>query len=75
MMRTTLNIDDDVLRAARSLAEEERKSLGAVVSDLIRRALTPDDRTRYQGEFPVFRVREGTPPLTPEMVARALDEE
>ncbi|MGI9039445.1 MAG: antitoxin [Gemmatimonadota bacterium] len=74
-MRTTLNIDDDVLRAARSLADEERKSLGAVVSDLIRRALTPDDRTRYQGAFPVFRVREGTPPLTPEMVARALDEE
>jgi hypothetical protein len=38
-MRTTLNIDDDVLQAAREIAKRERRSVGAVISDLIRKAL------------------------------------
>ena len=33
-MRTTLDIDDDVLRAARNQARRERKSLGKVMSEL-----------------------------------------
>ena len=37
-MRTTLDIDDDVMAAARELAREEGSSIGAVVSDLARRA-------------------------------------
>lgn len=39
-MRTTLDIADDVLAAARELARREHRTLGAVVSDLVRRALT-----------------------------------
>lgn len=74
-MRTTLNLDDDVLRAARALADEEGCSLGRMVSELMRRGLAPRNRTEYRAEFPVFRVKEGSPPLTPEMVERALDEE
>lgn len=38
-MRTTLDIDDDVLAAAREHAARERRSLGAVLSDLAREAL------------------------------------
>ena len=38
-MRTTLDIDDDVLQAAREHAARERKSLGAVVSALARESL------------------------------------
>jgi hypothetical protein len=38
-MRTTLDLDDDVLRAARALAARERRSLGAVVSALARQSL------------------------------------
>jgi hypothetical protein len=38
-MRTTLDIDDDVLQAAREHAALERKSLGAVISELARDAL------------------------------------
>ena len=38
-MRTTLDIADDVLRAARELARRERKTIGEAVSDLARRAL------------------------------------
>lgn len=39
-MRTTLDIADDVLAAARERARREHKSLGQVVSELIRQALT-----------------------------------
>jgi hypothetical protein len=39
-MRTTLDIDDDVLRAAKELARREKKTAGAVISELTRRALT-----------------------------------
>jgi hypothetical protein len=39
-MRTTLDIDDNILAAIRELAQREGKSAGAVLSDLARRALT-----------------------------------
>ena len=38
-MRTTLDIDDDVLRAAKARAKSERRSTGAVLSELARSAL------------------------------------
>lgn len=38
-MRTTVNIDDDVLLAARDLARRDGSSIGAVLSDLARRGL------------------------------------
>jgi hypothetical protein len=39
-MRTTLDIDDDVLRAAKELARREKKTAGAIISELTRWALT-----------------------------------
>lgn len=74
-MRTTINLDDDVLRAARTLARERGDSLGAVLSDLARRGLRPSAQTTYEGDFPVFQVREDAPPLTPEMVEGALEDD
>jgi hypothetical protein len=38
-MRTTLDIDDDVLAAAKELSRQQGLSAGAVVSMLLRRAL------------------------------------
>ncbi len=38
-MRTTLDIDEDVLRAAKELARREKKTAGQVISQLARRAL------------------------------------
>ncbi len=38
-MRTTLQLDDDVLAAARVLARQQRTSLGAVISALARQGL------------------------------------
>jgi hypothetical protein len=39
-MRTTLDISSDVLQAARERARREKKTIGEVVSDLARAALT-----------------------------------
>ncbi|HEX4266331.1 MAG TPA: hypothetical protein VHY36_00475 [Steroidobacteraceae bacterium] len=39
-MRTTLDIADDVLQAARERARYEKKTVGQVISELARRALT-----------------------------------
>ena len=38
-MRTTLSVDDDVLRAVQERARREKRSVGAVLSDLARQAL------------------------------------
>jgi len=79
-MRTTLNLDADVHRALKILARERGESLGAVASDLIRRALRPRRTASSRGPvsrisgFPVVDVPEDAPPITPEMGAEALEE-
>ncbi|MBC8088014.1 MAG: antitoxin [Phycisphaerae bacterium] len=39
-MRTTLDIADDVLHAAKERARRENKTAGQVISELVRQALT-----------------------------------
>ena len=74
-MRTTINLDPDVHRAVMSMARERGASMGSVVSALVRAALRPDGRGFSRvGGFPVFEVREDAPPITPEMVADALEQ-
>lgn len=55
-MRTTLSIDDDVLFAVQERARQEKRTAGAVLSDLARQALTgqhrmPEDRAAKQHGF------------------------
>ena len=42
-MRTTLNIDDDLLIAVKEIARRDSQSVGGAVSDLLRRALARDE--------------------------------
>ena len=51
-MRTTLDIDDPILKEVRILHEREGRSMGAVVSELLAEALA---RRRSSGERPSFR--------------------
>ena len=39
-MRTTLDLDDDVLASAKEIARREKKTAGQVLSELARQALT-----------------------------------
>ena len=70
-MRTTLDLDDDVVAAAWELAAYEHSSLGSVISGLARQGLT-HARVEVHDGLPVIRVPAGTPPITAEMVRRAL---
>ncbi|HET7386388.1 MAG TPA: DUF2191 domain-containing protein [Nocardioidaceae bacterium] len=75
-MRTTLNLDERVLAAARSKARHERISLGRAVSDLALAGLAPPetrDLTRRHG-FPQLPSPPGWV-ITDEMVARFRDDE
>jgi hypothetical protein len=73
-MRTTLQIDDDILRAAQSLARSEKRSTGAVISELARRGLAPRRTASRCGELPTFEVPEDAAPITLEMVRGALED-
>jgi len=58
-MRTTLDIADDVLFAAKELAQREKKSLGQVISDLARRAFATSGATYpANNPTPVSQVSE-----------------
>lgn len=70
-MRTTLNIDDEILEAARSLADERSLPVGAVLSELARRGLQrPGAQQRRHKGFPVFDVSRASTPLTLDRVKR-----
>ena len=73
-MRTTLDIDDQLLAIARVRAREKGISLGAAVSEIMRKGLEVR-RTRTRRGFPVFEAPPGTPIITDEMVARYRDED
>ncbi|MBD8057955.1 antitoxin [Cellulomonas sp. JH27-2] len=70
-MRTTLDIDDDVLAAARALAAHEGVSLGRAVSVLAQRGRSMTS-TAPDG-FPVFTAPAGHV-ITDDLVAAHLDD-
>lgn len=73
-MRTTLEIDDTVLAAARALARSEGISLGAAVSQLARRGLEASAAVVADG-FPVFEAGDDAPVITLELVNEYRDGE
>lgn len=73
-MRTTLTLDPDVYRAARSIARERGESMGTVLSMLVREALRPREPAVRADGFPVFDVGPDAPPITSEMVRDALED-
>ena len=76
-MRTTLDIDDDVLAAAKQLARKRNSTAGEVISELARQALTtssiPDEEPSYRNGFRLLP-RTGKI-ITSEMVRKWLEED
>lgn len=56
-MRTTLDIADDVLQAARERARREGSTVGEVVSDLLRQALTAPAHGAVREPKPVYGLK------------------
>lgn len=76
-MRTTLEIDDDVMQAARDIASLKRQGIGRAISDLARRGLVPETSPliEIQGGIPVLMHRGGAVPVTSEMVRNLADDQ
>jgi hypothetical protein len=74
-MRTTLDLDDDVLAAVKELAAVRRTTAGKVLSELARRALQPARVHRLRNGVPVLPRRDaGAPRPTLQLVNRLRDE-
>ncbi len=80
-MRTTLDIDDDILQAAKELARAEKKTAGQVLSELARKGLIAPAASAPSSEPPFemvngwyqFPNREGLV-VTKELVDRLIEE-
>ena len=74
-MRTTLDIDDDVLQAAKEIAANRATTTGRVLSDLVRKALEPKRAPRVRNGVPVMPHRpKGGPRPTLDLDNRLRDE-
>ena len=76
-MRTTLDIDDDVMEAVRELARVKRQGLGQAMSDVARRGLMQSVAPERELQFgiPVWKHGPGAVPVTTELVRNLADED
>jgi hypothetical protein len=63
-MRTTLDIDEEVLRAAKELAAQRGVSAGKVLSELALQALRSPSAVEERNGVPLLPPREGARPVT-----------
>ena len=74
MMRTTVNLPDDVYEAARSVAASKRLSLGEALAHLVRQGLNPPVEIDAEKAFPSFVVPSDAEPITLQQILPAEDE-
>lgn len=60
-MRTTVTLDDDVYEASLALSRASGRSLGAVLSQLARRALRAEGSFATRNGLPTFSVPSDAP--------------
>ncbi len=74
-MRTTLNLDDDVLHKVKQYADGRSVALGKAASDLIRRGLASPVETKIIDGFHVVVLPSDSPRIDSEHVKGILEEE
>jgi hypothetical protein len=74
-MRTTLEIDDDLVPVVRRMADQRGMTMGQVFSDLTRKALESKTAVRSRNGVPLFRSKPGAPKPHMALVNRLRDEE
>jgi hypothetical protein len=79
-MRTTVNLDEDALIAARQVAQRERLSLGDAISELVRRGaaagggrLPARRQAALKGRFALLPARDEV--ITPRHVRELMERE
>jgi hypothetical protein len=79
MMRTTLTIDDDVLQAAKELADMQRRTAGEIISEWARKGFfartdTMASEATMRNGIPVLPRRPGAKIVTMKLVKELMDE-
>lgn len=73
-MRTTIDLDEELLRTAKSISELKGQTLSRVVSDLAWKGLRAETEVfSSRNGFPILALRPGALPVTPQHVAEMLD--
>ena len=73
-MRTTLNIEEDVLLAAKEIARQKGMTVGRVLSDLARKSLTRKSSVMKKDGLPIFPIQTDAGIVTLEFVNQLRDE-
>ncbi len=75
IMRTTLDIDEDVLEAAKELAAMRKTTAGKVLSELARQGLEPRaEAPSVRNGVPLIPPRPGERPVNMKIVNRFRDD-
>jgi len=74
-MRTTLNLDDDVLELLKDYAENRSLALGRAASELVRRGLAAPAQTRVVNGFNTVVLPACSPKVTSERIKHLLEDE
>ena len=74
-MRTTLDIDRDILQAAKEIAANRGTTAGKVISDLARKGLAPAHQGRVRNGVPLMPRRPNGRKMTVEDVNRLRDDD
>lgn len=73
-VRTTLDVEEDVLMAAKEMARQHGVSTGKILSELARQALTHGEVYETRNGVPLFPIQPDAGVVTSELVYRLLDE-
>ena len=73
-MRTTWNVDDEIVEEIKEYARARTIPAGKAVSFLLKQALRKPLGSRIEKGFEVFDVPEDSPVVTQEQVQRLIDE-
>jgi hypothetical protein len=74
-MRTTLNIDDDVLEILQEYARSRSVALGKAASELVRKGLTAPVQLRMKNGFYTVVLPADSPKVTADHVKGLLEDE
>ena len=76
-MRTTIDLDEDILRVVKHLAQERQESFGKILSTLARQGLQPRSafESAKRGKIPVLARKSGATSVTLQAVKDLQDQE
>jgi hypothetical protein len=74
-MRTTLNLDDDILERLKDYAEDRSVALGKAASDLMRRGLEAPLQTRLVNGVHTVVLPPNSPKISSERIKELLEDE